>query len=395
MTSPLTWCDIDDSALRANVRSLRQTLGRKTCQKTRQKIYLGIVVKGDAYGHGLLASARTFVDAGADWLVVHSPAEAEALRDGGVAAPVLICGPTQAEQAASVAASGARVVAYDRDVVAALGEAGRFAGVPIRLHLKIETGTHRQGVGIDDVVDLARYVQGLEGVQLEGACTHFADVEEGEDHAFARRQLAELGQARDLLGAAGIEIELWHAASSAAALVLPESRLDLVRVGIAAYGLWPSAAIEPLSMAAQPGLRLQPALAWRARIVQVKEMARDGSVGYGRTWHARGPQGRRLAILPVGYHEGFPRSRSNQGHVLLRGLPAPIRGRVCMNLTMVDVTDIETATGTPLQAGEIATLLGTDGEAAISASQFADWATTIQYEIVARIHPSVPRLRHK
>jgi alanine racemase len=245
MTSPLTWCDIDDGALPANVKSLRQALGQKTL--------LGTVVKGDAYGHGLLDSARAFVDAGADWLAVHSPAEAEALRDGGVEAPVLVCGPTQAEQAASVAASGARVIAYDGDVVGALAAAGHMVGVPIRLHLKIEMGTHRQGVGIDDVVDFARYVQGLEGVQLEGTCTHFADVEDGEDHAFARYQLGELEQARELLAAASIDIELWHAASSAAALVLPESRLDLVRVGIAAYGHWPSDTIEHLPRVACAG----------------------------------------------------------------------------------------------------------------------------------------------
>ena len=386
MTGRWTWCDIDDGALRANVQSLRRALAPAT--------RLGIVVKSDAYGHGLSDSAATFVAAGADWLIVHTPTEAEALRDAGLQVPILVCGPTQAEQADGVAAAQARVVVFDREVIRALGEAGRRAGSPVRLHLKVETGTHRQGVGIDAVVAMAQFIRATEGVQLEGACTHFADVEDGEDHAFARHQLAGLDRARDLLRGAGIQPELWHAASSAAMVVLPESRADLVRVGIAAYGMWPSASIGHLATTAMPALSLQPALAWRARVAQVKEMEPGGSVGYGRTWRARGSQVRRLAILPVGYHEGFPRSRSNAGHVLLRGRPAPVRGRVCMNLLMVDVTEIEITTGAPVQAGEVATLLGADGEACIRADQFADWAATIQYEIVARIHPSVPRLRH-
>ena len=189
------------------------------------------------------------------------------------------------------------------------------------------------------------------------------------DHDFAREQLSGLGTARARLMAADIHVEIWHAASSAAAFVLPESRADLVRVGIAAYGLWPSANIEGLTATAAPGVQLQPAL----------------------TWRARGSQARRIAVLPVGYHEGFPRARSNHGHVLVRGLPAPVRGRVCMNLTMVDVTEVETATGAPIRAGEVATLLGSDADALINAEQFAEWADTIHYEIIARIHPCVPR----
>lgn len=379
-----TWCEIDDGALRENVRNLRQAIGSET--------RFGVVVKSDAYGHGLIDCARVFVEAGGDWLVVHTHAEAVELRDGGLQVPILVCGPTQPAEAALAATTGARVVAYDVDVVRALAEAGIRAGVSVPLHLKIETGTHRQGVGVDAVVDFARSVLTLDGVGLEGACTHLADVEDGEDHHFARQQLVELEAARRRLSAAGIHIELWHAASSAATLVLPESRADLVRVGIAAYGLWPSADIERLTGARTPDLRLRPALTWRARVAQVKDMEPGGSVGYGRTWRAGG-SARRLAILPIGYHEGFGRARSNQGHVLLRGLPAPVRGRVCMNLTMVDVTDVEAATGAPLRAGEVATLLGADGDAAISAGQFADWSGTIHYEVVTRIHPCVPRRR--
>ena len=145
-----------------------------------------------------------------------------------------------------------------------------------------------------------------------------------------------------------------------------------------------------MTNAVAPDLRLQPGLTWRARVAQVQDMEPGGSVGYGRTWRAGG-RARRIAILPVGYHEGFSRARSNQGHVLLRGLPVLVRGRVCMNLTMVDVTDVEASTGSPVGVGEVATLLGTDGDTTISAEQFASWSGTIHYEIVTRIHPCVPR----
>lgn len=379
-----TWCEIDAGALGTNMAALRRTLAPSTL--------LGIVVKGDAYGHGLLQCAAAFVAGGADWLIVHTHDDVPRLRTAGVQVPVLVCGPVAPDQAQEVAASGARVVVFERDVVLALAAAGRAAGRAIPVHLKIETGTHRQGLTPEDVVGFARCIRGQEGVVIEGACSHFADVEDGEDHDFARLQLAALKRARQLLMAADISIDMWHTASSAAAMALPESHFDMVRVGIAAYGLWPSPTIQALAAKAHPELALTPALAWRARVAQVKDVAPDASVGYGRTWRSRDAEGRRLAVLPVGYFEGFPRARSNRGHVLIRGLPAPVRGRVCMNLVMVDVTEIERLTQEAVRAGEVATLLGDDGADRVSAEQFAQWAATIHYEIVARMHPSVPRL---
>jgi alanine racemase len=379
-----TWCEIDDHALHANIEQLKHRLGTDTL--------LGVVVKGDAYGHGLLDCARAFCAAGADWLVVHSHAEAVALRNGGLQETILVCGPTQPVEAGLAAKVSTHVVVYDAATVRALGLAAAAKSVTIPVHVKIETGTNRQGLRPEDLCAFVQLVKSTAGVFLQGASTHFADVEDDEDHDFARQQLAVLDGARQQLATAGLSIPMWHAAASAAALLLPKSRLDLVRVGIAAYGLWPSGEIERLVAASENPLELQPALSWRARIAQVQKMSAGGSVGYGRTWYAGGAR-RRIAVLPVGYHEGFPRSRSNQGHVLIRGLPAPVRGRVCMNLVMVEVTDIEAATGSALQAGEVATLLGADGDANITAAQFADWSSTIHYEIISRIHPCVPRHR--
>lgn len=373
-----TWCEVDLAALEHNARALRSLVSPGA--------RLAIVVKSDAYGHGLEVCGRTFAAAGADGLVVNTPGEAQRLRAAGVSGPLYLCGPVRPAQAGLVVATGARPVVYDRAAAAALGAAAVAAGRTVGVHLKVETGTQRQGVAGDEVVAFARWLVALPGVELEGLCTHFADVEDGENHRFARAQLAALEEARQGLRAAGIKVALCHAASSAAALLIPESRLDLVRVGIAAYGLWPSGGVERLAAARGVDAQLQPALSWHARVAQVRQVPAGASVGYGRTCYLGGP-GRQLAVLPVGYYEGLGRRRSNSGHVLVRGQTAPVRGRVCMNMAMVEVTGIP-----GVGAGDTATLIGRDGAAAIDAAQAATWAGTIPYEAVACIHPSVPRL---
>jgi alanine racemase len=378
------WCDVDDAALRANVRALRAAAG---------EALLGIVVKSDAYGHGLVDSARAFVDGGADWLVVHAHDEAARLRAGQIEAPILVCGPTWPDDADRAAAPGIRSIVYDEATIDCLAAAGRRAGRRVPVHIKVETGTNRQGVPAGAVVDFARRAATVVGIELEGLSTHFADVEEGDDHDFARAQLAVLDDVRAALAAAGLGLPMWHCASSAAALVLPVSRGTLVRIGIAAYGLWPSPPTREAGASSGTDLTLLPALSWRTRVGQVKELPSGASVGYGRTWTARGPRPRRLAVLPVGYYDGMPRSRSNTGHVLLRGHAAPVRGRICMNLMMVDVTAVEAASGSPVEAGESVTLIGREGDAVLSAEDLAGWSQTIHYEIVSRIHPSVPRYR--
>lgn len=373
-----TWCEVDLSALVANTRALRAVVapGAK----------LAVVVKSDAYGHGLEACAHAFLAAGADGLVVNAVDEARRLRAAGVEAPIYQCGPLRPVQAPLVVATGARPVVYDRAVGEALSRAAVAAGRAVPVHVKVETGTQRQGVPLEEVVAFTSWLAGRPGVEVEGLCTHLADVEDGLDHEFARQQLAVLAEARRRLLGAGRPVALCHGANSAAALLLPDSRLDLVRVGIAAYGLWPSSAIEGRARELGLAVALRPALSWRARIAQVRQVPPGASVGYGRSVRLGGA-GRRIAVLPVGYYEGFDRRRSNAGHVLVRGCPAPVRGRVCMNMAMVEVTRIE-----GVAVGDTATLLGVDGGAEVGAGQAAAWSGTIHYETVARIHPSVPRL---
>jgi len=379
---PNTWVETDAQALAANVALFRARLAPGA--------RLGIVVKSNAYGHGASLASHAFLSAGADWLIVNDVEEAVALRGYGIEAPIYICGPVFPDAAEALVASRARVVAYDRVLLDSLDAAGRAQGQEVAVHLKIETGNTRQGVALDEALRLAEHIAGLSKVRLEGIATHYADIEDTTDHTFARAQLASFRHARDAFAEAGHKVEMAHSANSAAAILWPQTHGELVRVGIAAYGLWPSRETYVSALQAhardEDGLlpELVPAMSWRSRVVQVKRVPTGAFVGYGRTYRAT--HDCKIAVIPVGYYEGYDRRLSNLGHVLIRGVRAPIRGRVCMNMTMVDVTHVP-----GVQAGDVATLLGQDGDEHISAEQLAEWMGTINYEVVARIHPALVR----
>ena len=377
-----TWCEIDLTALKENVRLLQARLASTS--------RLGVVVKSQAYGHGVGLCAPAVCAAGAAWLIVNSVAEAMALAQRGLEVPIYICGPTMPQQADQVVQSKARLVVYDIDLVLALNASGQKAQQVVPVHLKLESGTHRQGLALEALVALAKEIAALPWVKIEGLTTHYADIEDTTDHRFARQQLATIENARHVLNAAGVEVPMLHSANSAAALLWPETHGDLVRVGIAAYGLWPSRETyaTALQRAAGGGLSLPslaPVLSWRARISQVKTVPAGAYIGYGRTFRATHPM--RIGVVPVGYYEGYDRRLSNLGHVLVHGVRAPVRGRVCMNMLMIDVSDIPRA-----QAGTCVTLLGKDGDEAVDADAWAAWIGGINYEVISRIHPDVPRI---
>ena len=377
-----SWCEISSDAIQSNVDTLRKRIG--------DGVILGIVVKADAFGHGILACAREFLAAGGDWLIVNFAWEANTLRQAGIEAPIYICGNVSAAQAPIVAQTKARAVLYDSEIARALAKAGREIGNPVPVHIKLETGTHRQGIPLTEAIELGRLIFQLDGIVLEGLTTHYADIEDTTDHHFARQQLDLLQEARKAFRQAGLEVPVVHSANSAATILWPETHGEMVRVGIAAYGLWPStetyATVLQTYAARGEGFipNLQPVLSWRARVVQVKDVPTGAYIGYGRTFRATYPM--RIAILPVGYHEGYDRRLSNLAHVLIEGTRSPVRGRICMNMMMVDVTHIQ-----GVQVGTVATLLGSDGQERISAEQLAAWMGTINYEVVSRIHCSQSR----
>ncbi len=358
----------------AVVRHNARTLAARATHGARQMA----VVKADGYGHGAAAVARAALDAGAAWLGVATVAEGAQLRDAGVAAPILVLGPVAPGDADTAVARDLAVTVFARDdLPEALDRRAAAHGRAARVHLKVDTGMGRVGVHPRDAPDLADRLRSLPNLDLEGVFTHFATADE-EDLSFARRQLARFREVLAALAARGVRPALRHAANTAATLALPDSHLDLVRNGIGIYGLWPSPVLRGAA-------DLRPALRWEVRVAQVKEVASGTPLSYGATHVTRGR--RRIATLPVGYGDGYPRALSNRGEVVVAGRRAPIVGRVCMDMTLVDVT------GAPrVRAGDEAVLIGSQGAAEVSADAIAAWTGTINYEVTCAIGRRVPRV---
>jgi alanine racemase len=368
ITDTNCWIEISRRAIEGNIAVFRSLVG--------QKRRLAAVVKANAYGHGMVPVARVALTAGADWLHVFSVAEGLTLRESGIDAPVLVLGPVSENDVKQAVAAGLRMTVASpksADMVSALGAGGT-------VHLKLETGTNRQGIrdtALPEVLDtLARG-----NVMVEGAYTHFADIEDTTDHTFAEGQLERF---RHMVSAYNFTVP--HTACSAAAILFPDTYFEMVRVGIALYGLWPSTETHVSArMLGRNALALSPVMSWKTRVAQVNEVSQGEFIGYGRTFRTTRPS--RIAILPVGYADGYDRGLSNVGHVLIRGVRAPIRGRICMNLCMADVTDIPEAS-----CGDEVVLLGRQGAEQITPETLAKLIGTINYEIVTRAAPFSPRL---
>ena len=370
----LSWVEVEGAAIRNNVQEFRRRVG--------PSVLLGAVVKSNAYGHGMRDVAGIVLDAGARWLCVNGLEEALALRESWREVPILVMGYVPLESLDRVVAHDLRLVVYNPETVDRLEEHASRQGRKALIHLKVETGTHRQGVAESEAGAFARRVRSSRWIELEGLTTHFANIEDTTDHGFAESQIAAFLRITEAVG----PVPVRHAACSAATLLFTRTHLDLARIGIALYGLWPSKETYVSCLErGKPALDLKPALTWKTRVAQVKAVPEGGYVGYGCTYRATRPT--RIAVLPVGYHEGYDRGLSGVAHVLVRGKRAPVRGRVCMNMCMVDVTDIP-----DVALEDEAVLLGTQGEERISAEQLASWCGTISYEIVSRIHPSLPRI---
>ncbi len=361
---------VDLDAVRANVRALLGSLAPGAG--------LMAVVKANGYGHGAVPVARAALQAGARWLGVAHVDEGLVLRRAGVRAPVLVLVPAPPADLDRALAAGLSLTVCSREHAEAAAARARAAGVTARLHLKVDTGMGRLGADPAQAPDLVRAIRALPGAELEGLFSHFATADE-PDLSFARSQLEAFQGLVSGLAATGLRPALCHMANTAAILNLPSSHLDLVRAGIGVYGIYPSPHVARR-------VPLRPALSWSTRIAFVKEVSPGTSLSYGRTYIARGV--RRIATLPVGYGDGYPRVLSNRGRVLVHGRRVPVVGRVCMNLTLVDVT------GVPgVREGDEAVLLGRQDGEEITADELAALARTIPYEITCGIGRNAP-LRH-
>ncbi|MBI5166383.1 MAG: alanine racemase [candidate division NC10 bacterium] len=335
------------------------------------------VVKADGYGHGALEVARTALEAGASWLGVALPEEGAKLRVAGITAPILVLGPTSPTQAGLIVGFGLAQTLTTWEQAQALSQEARSQGRDIGVHLKVDTGMGRIGVAPAEALGLAKKVARLPALRLEGAMTHFADADSREK-GYARAQLQTFLAVIAELTGAGIPILYRHAANSAAILDLPEAYLDLVRPGIMIYGYYPSAEVSR-------SLKLRPALTLRTEVACLKEVLPGTSVSYGRTFVTS--RRTRVATLPIGYADGYSRLLSNSGEALIHGCRVPVIGRVCMDMIMVDVTEIP-----QVCPGDEAVLYGRQGETEISVEEVAAKIGTISYEVVCAISQRVPRV---
>jgi alanine racemase len=369
-TGAKTWVEVNANALKANAATLRRAIGDAA---------LMAVVKSNAYGHGLIETVEC-LDSRTDWFGVDSIDEARTVREHS-RKPVLILGHTVPENFSEAVRSGFRMTVYDRTALAAIAKAAGKRDA--FLHLKIETGTSRQGILPENIPAFVRAAKRHPNLVIEGASTHYADVENVDDRAYATAQLRRFVDALDLLRTFGIRPKHIHTACSAAALLLPETVFTMARAGIALYGLWPSPGVERLGTAER--IRLRPALTWKTVIAQVKRLPKGTPVSYGLTERLR--KNSVVAILPIGYWDGFDRGLSSVGEVLVRGKRAKVLGRVCMNMCVIDVTGIP-----GVRTGTEVTLLGGVGESRVSAEEIAEKLGTINYEAVTRINPRIPRI---
>lgn len=374
MITPNTWVEIDRAALLSNVHTCRQVIGPR-CR-------LLALVKGNAYGHGLRETAGVLRDAGVDILGVEAVGEAVELRTSGITCAILVVGPIPTANVPLLRSYQLTPLLVSPEQVQMVGEFTQQATCVLDVHLKFDTGMHRQGIMRADFPVLLDLLAKYPGLHVSGVATHLARADEAEQPEWTRCQLERFCEVITALAAAGIRPPIRHAANSAAALLWPETHLDMVRVGIALYGFWPADAVQRASAGR---LTLRPVMTWKTRVAAVKAVRRGCGVGYGGSYMTA--RDSRIAVLPVGYYDGYSRSLSNRGQVLIHGQRAPVCGHVSMNLTTVDVTDIPA-----VQSGDEVVLIGSQGTAAISAEEMAAWLGTIHYEVMTRINPLIPRL---
>lgn len=365
------WLTVSLGALRHNLRLLRGRLPRE--------VAAAAVVKSDAYGHGLIPVARVAVEEGCSFLVVSCLREVRQLRREGILTDVLIIGPILPDEAADVVAEGVVVALGSMEVALALDAEARRQGRRARVHLKLDTGMGRFGflTQPDLLAATVARLRALPGLDIEGAATHFSEADEPEsDYTAEQGRVFRL--ALRVLESQGLRPQWIHAANSAGVVHFPQMAFSMVRLGLAMYGVYPG-------QEQGSDIRLEPVMSALCRVADLRDVPSGFPVSYGRTFVTKRPS--RLALLPVGYGDGFPRHASGRAHVMIRGEVVPLVGRVTMNLVVVDVSDLR-----DIAVGDTALLFGRDGAHSLPAQDLAVAATTIPYELFCNMGRCLSRV---
>lgn len=350
------------------------------------------VVKSNAYGHGLLETSKICTNGGADWFGVDNIDEALALRNAGIKQPILILGYIPFERVGEAVEQDISFVAYNTELLTYLNlqiappkkRQTKKIKKKIKIHIKVETGTARQGIAGTELLEFVGKALKNPDILIEGIYTHYANIEDTADPSYAMEQLKKFNENVTAVEKL-VKIPIKHSACSAALINYPDTHFNMVRAGISLYGMWSSNETKLVAKQNNINLELKPAINWRTQIAQIKKIPAGSAVSYGLTERVK--RDSIIGILPVGYWDGYDRGLSNIGEVLIDGKRAKILGRVCMNMMVVDLTDIPKT-----ELFQEATLLGKSGKDEITAEELAKKINTINYEITTRINPLIKRI---
>jgi alanine racemase len=370
-----TWAEIDLDALAENYQLVRKRVG--------PDVKIMAAVKANAYGHGAAECAHHLQNEGVDWFGVALPEEGVELRQSGITRPILCLGGFWAGQENVCLQQSLTPVVYRLDLITSLDRTARDAGVIADVHVKVDTGMGRLGVRFDAVPEFCEALRSLRNIRVDGLLTHFAAADDPDREDFTKDQLGRFQRAVNAFREHGFNPGLIHAANSAATFAFPESRDNLVRPGGALYGFVRD--VFPRDIAAPP---LRPVMSLHSRIMLLKKVGKGEKLGYGCTFETEHDS--IIATIPIGYDDGYRRALSNRGHVIVRGSFAPVVGRVSMDLTLVDVTDVR-----EVKLNDQVTLIGRVGDLSITAEEVAETIGTISYEVTCGISARVPRVYYK
>lgn len=373
--------ELSRSAMKQNITFLRKLIG--------QQPVISMVVKANAYGHGFATAVGMAERCGIRHFSVASSQEAqEVLRVMDADSRVMVMGILYDEDLPWIVENGVEWYVFDLDRLRQAAQVARRAGRPARIHLEVETGGNRTGLDPAAVPEAVKIItSNRKHLDLAGVCTHLAGAESLANGFRINKQIEAFGKVRKRFEKTKSLNPLYHVASSAATIALPESRLDMVRVGTVAYGLWPSPDVHNLFLMKsrhRNGNPLKRVLSWKTDVMQIKHVGRDEFVGYGTSYQA--PRDSVIAVMPVGYGNGLPRELSNRGHVLVRGRRAPVVGTVNMNMFFADVTNIP-----GVEVGDEVVLVGRQKKNEIGLRSFSEFTSALNTEFVSRLPASIPR----
>ncbi|MBE3143404.1 MAG: alanine racemase [Planctomycetes bacterium] len=368
------WVEVNLDHLAHNIRALKEKIG--------SAVKLLPLLKANAYGCGTAIVGKTAIENGADWLGVELVEEALDLRRANITAPILVVGPVAAWQAESIVDNDLRVTLRDEETLNTIAKYASLHQKIMAVQVELDTGLHRLGFQEDDSLIFIQQIENNPFVKLEGVWTHFASSDDPTSN-FTRFQFEKYKSFINILKERGIDVPIQHVANSAALIQFPEMRLNMSRCGETVYGLVPRRDLLQ-------SIDLKPVVEWKTRLVWIQSVAEGVSVGYGQAWVAK--RDSRIGTISLGYADGYRRSFSNRAHALVRGKMAPVVGRLSMQMTMIDLTDIPDAI-----LNDEVVVMGQQGSNCVTAYDLAEWAGTAEFEILLGISSRIPRhyLRHQ